>query len=210
MSVSGRLLRGDSLGVVGFGLVPEGTDIVWMRCYHGPAFYSRVAQALDVMDATGYDTSYWAGKMAYLRYLGDGTLTLDGRSSATPTPLPTDTLAPTDTPLPTATPIPTSTPTRVPPPPLSVSLRRAVRPGDRQVISAASVAGATVRFRIAYPNGDKQQAVRLAGVGGRVRYVYFQPANKTTPARTDVSVVVDASAPSGTTTVRKKYSILLR
>jgi hypothetical protein len=38
-----------AFSVVGFGLVPEHTGSIWLSSYHGPALYSRVARALDVV-----------------------------------------------------------------------------------------------------------------------------------------------------------------
>lgn len=164
-----------------------------------------VQAALSALQADGHATSNWAGSFSHLGFLGDSTLTLDGRSSATPTP--TNTPAPTSTPLPTSTPAPTAT---LPPPSLSVKLKRTVRPGERQVITATTGRNITVRFRVVFPNGASRHAVRRTGSTGKVRYAYMQPAHETTPGHRTAKVVVRAVGAAGDTIVTKTYRILRR
>lgn len=184
----------------------------------GDAFFklmlagNTVGETLDAMHAANEGYSYWAGVRATLKYLGDSTLTLDGRSSATPTPLPTatPTPVPTATPLPTATPIPTPVPTATPlptvtpiPTPLVVHLAHKVQAGRTQTITVSTGPDETVRMVLGLPGGKKKRATRITGPRGQTHWRYRQPG--VPPGQRPVAVI---TVMVGGVSVTRKYRVL--
>lgn len=148
----------------------------------GTAFFDlmlqgdTVAQSIATMEARGQGISYWAGNRATLQYVGDGTLTLDGRSSATPTPAPRPTATPLPTATATSTPLPTATPvpTRALPLAFLVHLRRVVRAGARQTIAVTAAPGAVIHFVLRLPGRAVRHALRHAGLRGQAHWRFRQ------------------------------------
>lgn len=151
-----------------------------------------VNESMAALRARGLGVSAWAGVPAQLGYVGDGTLTLDGRSSLVPTVTPTATPSPTAT----STPIPTQTagPTATAPvlPFLQVSLRPRVRVGARQTINVETVPGARIEIRVMYGWGGGRHATRNGGSAGHVRYTYVQTAPPIPAPSRRVRVTVSA------------------
>lgn len=179
-----------------------------------------VSAAITQEIAAGFGKSVVNGTTTQLGYLGDGSLTLSRiaaggngspptssaasptieppASAGTATPMP-----PTDTPVPpTATPVP-PTATPVPPTRLTVSLKKNVKPGSDQIITAHTSPGVDVSFRVTFPNGDKRGTHVGANASGIARFSFRQHASKVTFRSNTARVTVRA----GSTTVTKKYRI---
>jgi hypothetical protein len=169
-----------------------------------------VDQSMSALRGRGLGVSAWAGVPAYLGYLGDGTLTLDGRSSLPPTATPTATSpppTPTDTPTPTATVIPTPTATPVPALSLQLALHPHVRPGGRQTIEVWTAPGNRVTIRVAFPWGGGRHASRTVGSSGSTRYSYIQVAPPASSTSRRVRVTASVHALQGAASVTRTYQV---
>lgn len=171
---------------------------------------STVDASLAALLAKGLGVSWWAGTQAHLGYLGDGTLTLDGRSSQTPTPYPTATSTPAPNGTPTPPPTVTLSPTPVPTLAgllLKVHLRGTVREGARQTVRVLTEPGARVRIHVAYPWGGSRNAVRRADAAGRAGVTYTQPSPPGRSVSHAVRVTVDVHAANRSATSTRTYRI---
>lgn len=141
------------------------------------------------------------------------TIDLSTVLSPTTTPLPasTNTSIPataTSTPVPpTVTPVPTAT--RNPALPLRVTLgHRSVKPGKRQTVTAHTRAGATVRFKVVYPNGARAHRTVTANSAGTAVWTFKQPAGVTRGTNSTARLTVVARSGSETArAVHKSYRI---
>lgn len=116
-------------------------------------------------------------------------------STNTPGPSPTPTN--TATPGVTATASATATPT---PGTLSLSAKAVVSPGQAQKVDIKGTAGAVVKIRVTYPNGDRQNATKTIGANGTFTYNFHQKASKITHTRSMATVTGQIG--SGTTVVK--------
>lgn len=177
--------------------------------FQGLTSGQTVDQSMSALRARGLGISAWAGVPAYLGYVGDGTLRLDGHSSliatatATATPIPTA----TTTPIPTPTPEPTASSTTVASV-LHVSLHAYVRPRGKQTIGVRTNPDNRIEIRVVYGWGGGRLARRTAGSSGTVRYSFVQPAPPPGTSSRRVRVTVTAG-PGGTNpvTLARTYQV---
>lgn len=170
-----------------------------------------VAEALNAVHNDRYDTSNFDGKVTHLGYLGDGYITLHGRSPTAPTNTP---VLPTSTPLPTATATssPTSTPTPTPAPPLTVNVKPSVKPGTQQLISVTSSPSVPVHFEVDFPNGDMLDRSTRTDTAGQARYTYVQRSSmilhNLRVARVTVTAGTNGATSNATATYRIGFGVI--
>jgi hypothetical protein len=180
----------------------------------GGAFFGEMSQGKTVAEsisseqAAGFGKSTYNGKDTAMGYLGDGTITLQQAANPpayTPTPLPTPTPS-----TPTAIPTPTATPTPVvqPAPPLAITLRHKVTPGQKQVIQITSSPNTIIHVRIVFPSGDVRIVTTATDAAGHARVAFPQHSNRVTYQHVFATVTVDASR-AGTlvNTIQDQYRI---
>jgi hypothetical protein len=145
------------------------------------------------------------------------TVTATVPAAATPTGTIVPTATSTDTPLPPTT-QPTDTPTETPTPTLSptpttplvtpsLSLASSVSPGSRQTLAFHFMAGATVHFTVAFPNGDRKLHTSTAGGQGNATYSFSQHSSEITRENDVATVTVDAQVGEQTAETQQRYHI---
>lgn len=145
-----------------------------------------IADAVAAVRADGHGVSRPAGEpVANFGYVGDGTITL--KTAAGPTPIATS--APVS-----------ATPAPIHASKLSVTLRKLVLPGQRQLMSIVASPNTSLRISVVYPNGNRHSVLRAVPSSGALTYTYTQPSSVITPWHSAGRVLV-TDLHSGASTV---------
>jgi len=180
------------------------------------AFFSEmgrgltVEQALADEKAAGYGISGSGATAASLGFLGDGTITLKQAANppaASKTPTPTATPTRTPTPAPKSTPTVVPSPGKTPKPPLNLTLRQRVRPGQRQLLTITSSPNTTIHVRIDFPNGDTRSTTLTTSSAGVAHFAFPQHNSKVVFGRVFARVHVQANRGTGVAETTQRYRI---